>query len=114
MPNTSSTRTDRSALPASWKASGGGWRRWRRSEAPQSGGRFRDVKPDPRLPRRWRLLHHLMQHLGDGFDLIVMQLDCFGQLGDLFDELAGRRQQTPQPDKGPHDLDVDADGLAEI
>jgi hypothetical protein len=38
-------------------------------------------------------------------------LHGFGQLRDLLDEFAGRRQQSPKPNKCPYDLDDDLDRL---
>ncbi len=60
--------------------------------------------------RTCRLLQHLLQHLRDDLDLLVVQLYGFSQLRQLLDQFAGSGHETTQADERSHDLDIDLHG----
>jgi hypothetical protein len=51
----------------------------------------------------------LTEDFGDGLDLLVVQLNCFGQFDELRDQLTGGRQQAPHIHKRTHNLNVHLD-----
>lgn len=53
------------------------------------------------------MFHHPLEDVGDRPDLVIMELHRFCEASQLLDQLAWRRQQTPQANEGPHDGDVD-------
>ena len=65
------------------------------------------MKTDASL-RLFRRFQHLLQDLRYYFDLIVVQLDGFSELRQLFDEFARCCHEASKSYKGPHDLDVDS------
>jgi hypothetical protein len=64
---------------------------------------FAGMKTDPTLRFRW-LFDHLLQHLRNNFDLVIVQLNGFSEFRELVDKFAGRRHEQPQPHKRPHNL----------
>jgi hypothetical protein len=67
------------------------------------------VKTNPVL-RLFGPFHHLVQNVGNGFDLVIVQLNGIRQAGKLFDQFAWSGHQTAEPDEDPHDFDVDSNG----
>ena len=47
------------------------------------------METDATFLRWFWLLHHLLQDLCNYLDLLVMKLNCFGKLCELFDKFAG-------------------------
>jgi hypothetical protein len=65
-----------------------------------------DVKSNRPL---WRngALHQSVENIGDRFDLTVMQSHGFGELRQLFDQLARRSHEATESNKDTDNLNVD-------